>query len=63
MENAGPSHSAFCFVAAVWRELWSGAPPPMPDISRLPRPLLLGVNGFLVLVALAALVGVWLAPG
>lgn len=55
--------SAFCFVAAVWRELWSGAPPPVPDIRRLPQPLLLAVNGFLVLVALAALVGVWLAPG
>ena len=54
--------SAFCFVAAVWRELQPGAPPPMPDIKRLPRPLLLAVNGFLVLVALAALVGVWLAP-
>src|SRR6185295_14379880 len=54
--------SAFCFVAAVWRELWSGAPPPVPDIRRLPQPLLLAVNGFLVLVALAALVGVWLAP-
>ena len=54
--------SAFCFVAAVWRELWSGAPPPVPDIRRLPPALLLAVNGFLILVALAALVGVWLAP-
>jgi putative membrane protein len=52
--------SAFCFVAAVWRELWSGAPPPVPDIRHLPRALLLAVNGFLMLVALAALVGVWL---
>jgi len=54
--------SAFCFVAAVWRELWPGAPPPLPDIRRLPRPLLVAVNGFLILVALAALAGVWLAP-
>lgn len=54
--------SAFCFVAAVWRELRPGAPPPMPDISRLPRALLVVVNGFLVLVSLAALVGVWLTP-
>jgi putative membrane protein len=52
--------SAFCFVAAIWRELWPGAPPPMPDINRLPRALLVVVNGFLILVALAALVGVWL---
>lgn len=51
--------SAFCFVAAVWRELDAGAPPPRPDIRRLPRWLLVGVNGFLVLVALAALVGIW----
>lgn len=54
--------SAFCFVAAVWRELRPGAPPPAPDIPRLPRALLVAVNGFLMLVALAALVGVWLAP-
>ena len=51
--------SAFCFVAAVWRELWSGAPPPMPDIHRLPRALLIAVNGFLVLVALSALISIW----
>jgi putative membrane protein len=52
--------SAFCFVAAIWRELRPGAPPPMPDINRLPRALLIAVNTFLMLVALAALVGVWL---
>lgn len=28
--------AAFCFIAAVWRELWSGAPPPEPDVRRLP---------------------------
>jgi putative membrane protein len=50
---------AFCFVAAVWRELWAGAPPPQPDIKRLPRAALIGVNGFLVLVCLGALLGVW----
>ena len=52
--------SAFCFVAAIWRELRTGAPPPMPDIRRLPPALLIAVNAFLILVALAALVGVWL---
>jgi putative membrane protein len=50
---------AFCFVAAVWRELRAGAPPPQPDIRRLPRAALIGVNGFLVLVCLGALLGVW----
>ncbi|HEY8255301.1 MAG TPA: DUF202 domain-containing protein [Rhizomicrobium sp.] len=52
--------SAFCFFAGVWRELDAGAPPPRPDIRRLPPWLLISVNGFLVLVSLAALVGIWL---
>ncbi|MGN2254932.1 YidH family protein [Frateuria sp. GZRe12] len=51
--------SGFCFLAGVWRELDPGAPPPRPDIRRLPPWLLVSVNGFLVLVALAALVGIW----
>ena len=52
--------AAFCFAAAVWRELFPGTPPPRPDLRRLPRALLFGLNGFLMLVALAALIGVWL---
>jgi putative membrane protein len=51
--------SVFCFVAAVWRELNPGAPPPRPDTRRLPAPLLIAVNGFLVLVGIAAMVAVW----
>src|SRR6185312_8593479 len=51
--------AAFCFVAAVWRELFPGAPPPRPDVHRLPRALLFTLNGFLALVALAVLLGVW----
>ncbi|MBM6593904.1 YidH family protein [Microvirga pudoricolor] len=47
--------SAFCFAAAVWRQVFVGAPPPNPDVRRMPPALLLAVNGFLVLVALAAL--------
>ena len=50
--------AAFCFVAAVWRELSPGTPPPRPDVRRLPRALLFALNGFLALVALAALLGV-----
>src|SRR3982751_6794790 len=50
--------SAFCFVAAIWREMWPGAPPPRPDTRRLPAWLLILVNGFLALVAIAALVGI-----
>lgn len=51
--------SAFCFAAAVWRQLSPGPPPPKPDTPRLNPWLLIVVNGFLVLVALAALMGVW----
>jgi len=51
--------AAFCFVAAVWRELFPGTPPPQPDVHRLPRALLFALNGFLALVALAVLFGIW----
>jgi len=54
--------SAFCFIAAVWREA-SPVAPPKPDTRRLPRSLLISLNGFLVIVALAALAGIWLAEG
>lgn len=51
--------SGFCFAAAVWREMARIAPP-RPDTHKLPPSLLIAVNGFLLLVALAALVGIWL---
>jgi len=51
--------SAFCFGAAVWRQMAQVAPP-RPDTRRLPPALLILVNGFLALVSLAALVGIWL---
>jgi putative membrane protein len=44
--------SAFCFVAAVWRQLDPGPPPPRPDTKRLPPALLIVLNGFLAIVAL-----------
>jgi putative membrane protein len=49
--------SAFCFGAAVWRNLYH-ADPPVPGAKRLHPALLIVVNGFLVLVALAAFVGI-----
>jgi putative membrane protein len=49
----------FCFVAGVWRDLYSGAPPPAPDVRKLPPWLLVAVNLFLILVALTALAGMW----
>ncbi len=51
--------SAFCFVVAVWRNLFTGAPPPDPDVGQLPPALLVAANGFLTLVALAALLSIW----
>lgn len=53
--------SVFCFIAAVWRQLHPAAPPPEPDTHRLPPALLIALNGFLVIVGLAALVGIWAA--
>lgn len=51
--------SGFCFGAAVWRELFAGAPPPRPDVRHIPRPMLYLINGFMALVAVAALIGIW----
>jgi putative membrane protein len=54
--------SIFCFGAAIWRYLEPGPPPPVPQLKPIPRGLLIGLNGFLALVSLAALIGLWLAP-
>ena len=52
--------SAFCFVAAVWREVRPKILNPTPHAKRLPAPLLVAINGFLVLISLAALIGIWI---
>ena len=52
--------SGFCFVAAVWREMKPDVAP-LPETRRMPAWLLIALNGFLMLVALAALVGAWTA--
>jgi putative membrane protein len=51
--------SVFCYVAAIWRHLNPGPPPPSPDVRRIPGAVLTTVNAFLALVSLAALVGIW----
>jgi putative membrane protein len=51
--------SVFCFAAAVWRQLYPGPPPPVPDAKRLHPALLVLVNGFLALVSIACLIGIW----
>lgn len=51
--------SAFCFGAAVWRQFPAYPPPPRPDTKQLNPWILVTVNGFLILVSLAALLGIW----
>jgi putative membrane protein len=51
--------SAQCFVVAVWRELFPSITAPEPEVRRLPPALLIASNGFLALVALAALISIW----
>jgi putative membrane protein len=53
--------AGFCLIAAVWRELRGTPPTPRPDIKPLPRAVLVPMNFLLLLVALAALVGIWSA--
>ena len=53
--------SMFCFGAAIWRYLNPSPPPPVPDLERIPHMVLITVNGFLALVSLAALIGIWTA--
>ncbi len=51
--------SAFCFVAAVWREMVPGAIRPMPDAPRLPAWILVLFTGCLLLVSIGVLIGIW----
>lgn len=50
--------SSFCFVAAVWREMRPRYRQPKPDARRLPPLALITINGILILVSIAAFVGV-----
>ena len=51
--------AAFCLVAAVWRQLQGIKPPPHPDIRPIPNALLVPTNAVLLLVVVAALLGIW----
>jgi putative membrane protein len=51
--------AGFCLVAAVWRELQGDVPKRGEDIRPIPHLLLVPMNAFLLLVAIAALVGIW----
>ena len=54
--------SAFCFGAAVWREMVPRFDDPTPNARRIPKWILFAVNGTLMLVAFAALLSIWLGP-
>ena len=51
--------SCGCFGAAVWRELTPDLRSTKPDSRRIPAWFLLALNGFLMVVALTAMAGVW----
>ncbi|MEO5867983.1 MAG: hypothetical protein ABIS14_09580 [Sphingomonas sp.] len=50
--------SAFCFAAAVWREMSPGFVDLHPSQRSLSPGLLIAINGFLCLVSAAALIGI-----
>ena len=51
--------SAFCFGAAIWRQLFRTQPP--PDVERIPGFVLYTVNTALAVVALFALFSIWIS--
>jgi putative membrane protein len=53
--------AGFCLVAAIWRELQGVEKAKSTDVRPIPTALLMPMNGFLLLVALAALIGIWAA--
>lgn len=53
--------SAFCFLAAVWREMSPAFADLHPSQRRLPPSMLIVINGSLTLVALAAAFGIVMA--
>jgi putative membrane protein len=54
--------SVFCFSAAVWRHLYPGPPPPLPDAAGIHPALLILMNAFLSIVSIAALIAIWFTP-
>jgi putative membrane protein len=51
--------AGFCLIAAVWRELQGSRRASGSDIRPIPAALLVPMNGLLLIVAIAALIGVW----
>lgn len=53
--------AGFCLVAAVWRELQGEVLHRGEDIRPIPQLLLVPMNALLLLVVIAALVGIWVS--
>lgn len=53
--------AGFCIIAAVWRELHGISKASHPDLRPMPRSMLVPMNVFLFVVAIAAMVGIWAA--
>jgi putative membrane protein len=53
--------AGFCLVAAIWRELQGLERVGAPDFRPIPRGVLVPMNLLLLVVAIAALVGIWTA--
>jgi putative membrane protein len=53
--------SIFCFCAAVWRMINSGAVRPGPDVRRIDERVLIAMSAFLSLISLVALYGIWIS--
>jgi putative membrane protein len=53
--------AAFCIIAAIWRELHGVTEVRHPDVRPIPKALLVPVNLLLLIVVIAALVGIWSA--
>lgn len=53
--------AGFCLVAAVWPGINDQVPPVGPDRMRIPHAILLAVNGLLLLLTGAVIIGIWAA--
>jgi len=51
--------AAFAFIAAVWREMNPDSLSPNPDVRKLPGWVMVAFSGFMAVVAVAVVVGLW----
>ncbi|MEG3086909.1 DUF202 domain-containing protein [Sphingomonas sp. PB4P5] len=53
--------SAFCFIAAVWRELGGFGGTAWTDLRGVAPAVLIAANSVMLLISVTALVGIWIA--